>query len=64
MILIAPTRLESLSPAVQKAVLDGQNFLSAISYWEVVIRCMKGKLDVGDPELWWRDVLDGCFLAG
>ena len=57
-ILIAPVRPESLSPAVQKAVLDGPNFLSAISYWEVVIKCMKGKLNVGDPKRWWTDVLE------
>lgn len=57
-ILIAPVRPESLSPAVQKAVLDGPNFLSAISYWEVVIKCMKGKLNVGDPKRWWADVLE------
>jgi PIN domain nuclease of toxin-antitoxin system len=29
-----------------------------MSYWEVVIKCMKGKLDVGDPRAWWIDALD------
>ena len=57
-ILIAPVRPELLSPAVQKAVLDGPNFLSAVSYWDVVIKSMKGKLNVGDPKLWWTDVLE------
>jgi PIN domain nuclease of toxin-antitoxin system len=57
-ILIAPVRPELLSPAVQKAVLNGPNFLSAISYWEVVIKSMKGKLNVGDPKRWWIDVIE------
>ena len=55
-ILIAPVRPEALSRAVQKAVLDGPNYLSAISYWEVVIKSMKGNLKVGDPGKWWVDV--------
>jgi PIN domain nuclease of toxin-antitoxin system len=33
-------------------------FLSVISYWEVVLKSMKGKLDVGDPRSWWIDALD------
>jgi PIN domain nuclease of toxin-antitoxin system len=32
--------------------------LSVISYWEVMIKSMKGKLDVGDPRAWWFDALD------
>ena len=56
-ILIAPERPEMLSRAVQTAVLDGPNYLSVISYWEVMLKSMKGNLIVGDPEVWWRDVL-------
>ena len=29
-----------------------------LCYWEVVIKSMKGKLDVGDPQSWWTEVLD------
>jgi PIN domain nuclease of toxin-antitoxin system len=29
-----------------------------MSYWEVVIKSMKGKLDVGDPRSWWTDALE------
>jgi PIN domain nuclease of toxin-antitoxin system len=29
-----------------------------ISYWEVLLKSMKGKLDVGDPRAWWPDALD------
>jgi PIN domain nuclease of toxin-antitoxin system len=56
-ILIAPVEPHKLSRAVQTAVLDGPNFLSVVSYWEVMLKSMKGSLDVGDPRIWWRDVL-------
>ena len=32
--------------------------LSVVVYWEVMIKSMKGKLDVGDPRAWWFDALD------
>jgi PIN domain nuclease of toxin-antitoxin system len=32
--------------------------LSVASYWEVVLKRMKGNLDVGDPRTWWLDALD------
>jgi PIN domain nuclease of toxin-antitoxin system len=32
--------------------------LSVISYWEVVLKSGKGKLDVGEPRAWWMDALD------
>jgi PIN domain nuclease of toxin-antitoxin system len=32
--------------------------LSVVSYWEVMIRSMKGTLDVGDPRVWWFDALE------
>jgi PIN domain nuclease of toxin-antitoxin system len=57
-ILIAPVGPESLYSAVQKAILDVPNFVSSISHWEVMIKCMKGKLHVGDPKLWWRDAVE------
>jgi len=56
-ILIAPESPEMLSRVVQKAVLDGPNYLSVVSYWEVMLKSMKGHLIVGDPQLCWRDVL-------
>ena len=56
--LIALTDPDSLSAKVRKALLVGPNILSTISYWEVVIKAMKGTLNVGDPRAWWRDALD------
>jgi len=32
--------------------------LSVLSYWEVMLKSMKGVLDVGDPRAWWFDALD------
>jgi PIN domain nuclease of toxin-antitoxin system len=43
---------------VRKAVLAGPNVLSVVSYWEVLLKSMKGSLNVGDPRRWWLDALD------
>jgi PIN domain nuclease of toxin-antitoxin system len=48
----------SLSATAKAAIAEGPNVLSVISYWEVMIKSMKGKLDVGDPRAWWFDALD------
>jgi PIN domain nuclease of toxin-antitoxin system len=32
--------------------------LSVVSYWEVLLKTMKGNLTIGDPKTWWRDALD------
>jgi PIN domain nuclease of toxin-antitoxin system len=29
-----------------------------VSYWEVLLKSMKGNLKVGDPRSWWLDALD------
>jgi len=49
---------ENLTATARRAVLAGPNVLSVVSYWEVMLKCMKGKLDVGDPRAWWFDALD------
>ena len=49
---------EKLTDSARKAVLYGPNFLSLVSYWEVMIKSMKGTLDVGDPRVWWSEALD------
>jgi PIN domain nuclease of toxin-antitoxin system len=43
---------------VREAILAGPNYLSVVVYWEVVLKNMKGNLDVGDPRSWWFDALD------
>ena len=49
---------KSLSAVVKATVATGPNFLSVVSYWEVMIKSMKGTLDVGDPRAWWFDALE------
>jgi PIN domain nuclease of toxin-antitoxin system len=29
-----------------------------VVYWEIMLKSMKGLLDIGEPSLWWRDALD------
>jgi PIN domain nuclease of toxin-antitoxin system len=55
--LLSLARPEKISAAARTAMEQGPNVLSAISYWEVVLKSMKGKLDVGEPRLWWADAL-------
>jgi PIN domain nuclease of toxin-antitoxin system len=55
--LWALERPEALSSAARKASSEGPNFLSVVSYWEVVIKSMNGKLSLGDPRLWWQEAL-------
>jgi PIN domain nuclease of toxin-antitoxin system len=57
-VLIALTEPDALSPAVRDAVLGGPNFLSVVSFWEVLLKSMKGNLNVGDPRIWWLDALE------
>ena len=54
----ALNRPEALSVSARKAASSGPHVLSVVVYWEVMIKSMKGKLDVGDPRVWWLDALD------
>jgi PIN domain nuclease of toxin-antitoxin system len=56
--LIALTDPDRLPAAVRTALLAGPNILSVVSYWEVLLKSMKGRLKVGDPRTWWPDALD------
>jgi PIN domain nuclease of toxin-antitoxin system len=49
---------KSLSAVAKAAIATGPNFLSVISYWEVMVKSMKGTLDVGDPRVWWQEALE------
>jgi PIN domain nuclease of toxin-antitoxin system len=57
-VLIALTDPAGLSSRIRKAMLAGPNVLSAIVYWEVVLKTMKGTLNVGEPRTWWVDALE------
>ena len=56
--LIALTAPDRLPDTVKRAVLHGPNILSVVSYWEVLLKSMKGNLRVGDPRSWWHDALE------
>jgi PIN domain nuclease of toxin-antitoxin system len=56
--LIALADPDRLSRNARKAALAGPNVLSVVSYWEVILKAMKGNLEVGDPLVWWQDALD------
>ena len=56
-VLLALTQPEALPSAVRTAVLAGPNVVSVVSYWEVLLKSMKGNLNVGDPRTWWLDAL-------
>ena len=57
-VLITLTRPAKLSARMRKAIIAGPNFLSAVVYWEVLLKVMKGALIVGEPRSWWLDALD------
>lgn len=48
---------ERLSAASRNAILKGPNVLSVVSYWEVMLKSMKGSLEVADLRTWWQDAL-------
>jgi PIN domain nuclease of toxin-antitoxin system len=61
--LFALAAPEKLSADAHAAILAGPNHLSVLSYWEVLLKSMKGKLDVGDPRRWWADALNQLAAA-
>ena len=56
--LFSMFRSKDLSADVKAAVARGRNFLSVVSYWEVMVKSMKGVLNVGDPRTWWQEALE------
>ncbi len=53
---------EKLSSQVRKAIERGPAFLSVVAYWEVMIKSMKGTLDVGDPRQWFNLTVEDLAL--
>jgi PIN domain nuclease of toxin-antitoxin system len=60
--LLAVDVPERVTHSVRTAIEQGPAFLSAISFWEVMIKFQKGKLDVGDPRQWWIETLAALAL--
>jgi PIN domain nuclease of toxin-antitoxin system len=57
-VLLALTEPGELTDRVREAILAGPNVLSAVVYWEVMLKSMKGNLRIGDPRVWWHDALE------
>ena len=57
-VLFALAAPEKLSGEARAAIMTGPNQLSVVSYWEVLLKSMKGKLDVGDPRAWWNEAVE------
>jgi PIN domain nuclease of toxin-antitoxin system len=57
-VLWALEQPEALTSPARSAVSSGPNVLSVVSFWEVMIKSMKGKLDVGDPRIWWQEAVE------
>jgi PIN domain nuclease of toxin-antitoxin system len=55
--LLGLSRPEDIPGWVRAQVDQGVVALSVLSYWEVMIKNMKGKLDVGEPHAWWTSAL-------
>jgi PIN domain nuclease of toxin-antitoxin system len=53
--LAAPERI---SRSIQKALQAGAIHVSVVSYWEVLLKSRKGRLDVGDPRMWWAEAIE------
>lgn len=49
---------DRLSSRTQKRLMATQRYMSVLTYWEVLLKSMKGKLDVGEPRLWWAEALE------
>jgi PIN domain nuclease of toxin-antitoxin system len=60
--LIAVSAPERLSKSARRSIEQGPAFLSVIAYWEVMIKSMKGILDVGNPRDWFRETLEALAL--
>lgn len=44
------------------ALEEGPRWFSVISFWEVMLKSMKGTLEVGDPGEWWRETVDALAV--
>jgi hypothetical protein len=49
---------ERIPAKVRRTVQSGLVYLSVISYWEVLLKSRKGKLEVGDVRVWWSEAVE------
>jgi PIN domain nuclease of toxin-antitoxin system len=60
--LFAVSTPDALSARVRKAIEQGPAFLSVVAYWEVMIKSMRGALEVGDPCQWFSHTMGALDL--
>jgi PIN domain nuclease of toxin-antitoxin system len=56
--LRALTKPSSLRREFRQMIEVGPNMLSTVVYWEVVLKAMKGLLEIDDLRTWWADALE------
>ncbi len=55
--LRALTKPSSLRREFRQMIEVGPNVLSTVVYWEVMLKAMKGLLEIDDLRTWWSDAL-------
>lgn len=59
--LLGLSNPERIHATVKRAIENGTTHLSVLSYWEIALKTMKGKLTIADPRSWWGEALE--YLA-
>ena len=57
LVLVALEAPERLTARARKLLLNDDLHVSVLTYWEVMLKSMKGKLAVGDVQRWWSESL-------
>lgn len=58
--LVAPERI---STTVRSTVEGHPIYVSVLGYWEMLVKSMNGKLDLGDPRVRWTEAVDKLGAA-
>jgi PIN domain nuclease of toxin-antitoxin system len=62
-VLRALTNPAIIPSSVLRKIEVGVRYVSVISFWELLLKSMKRKLDVGDPRVFWAEALDRLDAA-
>jgi PIN domain nuclease of toxin-antitoxin system len=60
--LLGALEPQRLSRGIRRAIETGPNYLSVISYWEVMTKSMRGNLSIVNPQAWWPVTLESLGL--
>ena len=56
--LLGLSKPQDISSRLRTEVDEGAVVISVLSYREVLLKSMKGKLAIDEPRVWWADALD------